>query len=191
VLVAGVDEAGRGCLAGPVTAAALLLPARPPRGIDDSKRLTPRQREALMDALVIAGARFAWACAGVGEIDRLNIRQASFLAMRRAIAALPEPPDMVLVDGFEIPRLSLPQQALIRGDARCLSIAAASIVAKVARDRLMVELDRRYPRYDFARHKGYPTPDHLAALRRFGPSPIHRRSFGPVREVIEPSLFRG
>jgi ribonuclease HII len=109
--------------------------------------------------------------------------------MRRALAALPERPGAVLVDGFAIPRLTYPQQALIRGDARCLSIAAASIVAKVMRDRLMLELDRRYPQYGFARHKGYPTPDHLVALRRHGPTPVHRRSFAPVRSLVELSLF--
>jgi len=187
--VAGVDEAGRGCLAGPVTAAALVLPARPPRGIDDSKRLAPHVREALFHALELAGARFAWACVEAEEIDRLNIRRASFLAMRRALEALPEAPGAVLVDGFEIPRLPLPQQALVHGDARCLSIAAASIVAKVARDRLMLELDRRFPQYGFAHHKGYPTPGHLEALQRHGPSPVHRRSFAPVRQLIEISLF--
>jgi len=190
-VIAGVDEAGRGCLAGPVTAAALILPARPPRGIDDSKRLRPREREALFRALETSGARFAWACAEPEEIDRLNIRQASFLAMRRALAALSEPPSAVLVDGFPIPRLTLPQQALVRGDSRCLSIAAASIVAKVARDRLMVELDGRYPAYGLAQHKGYPTAAHLQALRRHGPSPIHRRTFAPVRCLIELSLFGG
>jgi ribonuclease HII len=190
-LIAGVDEAGRGCLAGPVTAAALILPARPPRGIDDSKRLTHRQREALFHALETSGARFAWASADPEEIDRLNIREASFLAMRRAVAALAEPPGAVLVDGFLIPHFPLPQQALVRGDSRCLSIAAASIVAKVARDRLMVELDEQYPAYGLAQHKGYPTAEHLRALRRHGPSPIHRRTFGPVRCLIELSLFEG
>jgi ribonuclease HII len=185
---AGVDEAGRGCLAGPVVAAALILPARPPRGIDDSKRLTPRAREALLSALERSGARFAWACAESEEIDRIDIRRASFLAMRRALDALPERPGVVLVDGFAIPLLDLPQQALVHGDAICLSIAAASIVAKVSRDRLMLELDARYPHYGFAVHKGYATPAHLEALRRHGPCLIHRRSFAPVRDSIEPRL---
>jgi ribonuclease HII len=186
--VAGVDEAGRGCLAGPVVAAAVILPSRPPRGIDDSKRLTPRMREALASALESSGARIAWAGAECDEIDRHDIRRATFLAMRRALEALPERPAAVLVDGFAIPLLDLPQQALVHGDALCLSIAAASIIAKVARDRLMLDLDRLYPDYGFAVHKGYATPDHLAALRRHGPCPCHRRSFAPVRDVIEPRL---
>jgi ribonuclease HII len=180
-----VDEAGRGCLAGPVVAAAVVLPPRPPRGIDDSKRLTPTSREALLRDLIESGAAIAWAAAAPEEIDRLNIRQASFLAMRRAIAALPEAPGAVLVDGFEIPGFPGPQQAVVHGDALCLCIAAASIVAKVARDRLMTELDARYPRYRFGEHKGYPTPAHLDALRRYGPTPLHRRTFAPVRRVLE------
>jgi ribonuclease HII len=183
-LVAGVDEAGRGCLAGPVAAGAVILGKRVPRGIDDSKKLVPERRAELFAALTRSDARLAWGLAQAGEIDRLDIRQASFLAMRRALAALDQPPDALLVDGFAIPLCDLPQRPIIHGDALSLSIAAASIVAKVIRDRLMAELAVHYPAYGFERHKGYPTPEHLEALRRHGPCAIHRRSFGPVRALL-------
>jgi ribonuclease HII len=183
-VIAGVDEAGRGCLAGPVVAAAVILPARAPAGVQDSKRLSAPARERLYHALVAGGAQIGIGQASPEEIDAINIRQASFLAMRRAIALLAPVPDALLVDGFVIPECGLPQRALIKGDARCLSIAAASIVAKVYRDRLMVSLARDYPPYGFERHKGYPTRAHVGALRDAGPSRIHRRTFGPVAALL-------
>lgn len=181
-LIAGVDEAGCGPLAGPVVAAAVLgdRPLRIP-GLQDSKRLSADRREAL--AVRIREEALAWAVgvATVEEIDALNIRAAARLAQARAVAALPEPPHLVLVDGpWRIP-LELPQKPVVDGDARVALIAAASILAKVERDRIMVDLDARYPGYGFARHKGYPTPEHLQALARLGPCPAHRRSFRPLR----------
>lgn len=187
-IVAGVDEVGRGCLAGPVVAAAVILGERVPRGVDDSKRLSTLTREFLFNALQGSEARLAVGLAGPWEIDRVNIREASFLAMRRALSRLPEPPQALLVDGFSIPGLEIPQRALVRGDARSLSIAAASIIAKVTRDRMMVQLARRFPVYGFDRHKGYPTAEHLHALERHGPCRLHRRSFGPVRLAAQASL---
>jgi ribonuclease HII len=142
-------------------------------------------RSRLFAALADAGAVLSWGAAQPQEIDRLNILRASFLAMRRAVAGLPERPEALLVDGFAIPDLELPQRALIKGDARCLSIAAASIVAKVVRDRMMIDLDRLFPAFGFRKHKGYPTREHVEALRRHGPTPVHRRSFGPVREMLQ------
>ncbi|MBM3318578.1 MAG: ribonuclease HII [Candidatus Eisenbacteria bacterium] len=189
--VAGVDEAGRGCLAGPVVAGAVVLGRRAPRGIDDSKRLSREQRERLLLALGDSGARIAWAEASPEEIDRLNIRRASFLAMRRAVERLGVEPDALLVDGFEIPGLGLRQRALIHGDALSVSIAAASIVAKVTRDRAMRALAETLPGYGFERHFGYPTREHLAALERLGPTPWHRRSFEPVRRVLAGQLELG
>jgi len=165
-------------------AGAVILGRRVPRGIDDSKKLTPERREELWAALTRSDAHLAWGRAEPDEIDRLNIRQASFLAMRRALAALDQPPEAVLVDGWRIPQCDLPQQAIVHGDALSLAIAAASIVAKVIRDHAMAELARRYPAYGFDRHKGYPTPQHLEALRRHGPCAIHRRSFAPVRALL-------
>jgi len=181
VHVAGVDEVGRGCLAGPVVAAAVILdPDRTVRGIADSKTVPPAERERL--AAEIRGAALAWAVAEVGpaDIDRLAIHRASIEAMRRAVAALAPQPDVVLVDAFSIPGLSVAQRGIVHGDRRSASIAAASIVAKVHRDRLMAALDARDDRYGYARHKGYATPEHLAALERFGYSPQHRRSFRPA-----------
>jgi ribonuclease HII len=176
--LAGVDEAGRGPLAGPVTAAAVILPRRhylP--GLDDSKRLTPGAREQL-EALILAKARAsAVAVVPVESIDRINILQASRLAMRRALAGLAVAPAGALVDGTSAGDLGFPYLAVVDGDALCPSISAASILAKVARDRIMQALDRTYPQYGFARHKGYSTPEHIAALRRFGTCPAHRRSF--------------
>ena len=186
VLVAGVDEAGRGPLAGPVCAAAVILdPARPIVGLADSKTLSPARREAL-DA-EIRECCLAWAIAwsSAEEIDRINILQASLLAMQRAVAALAVRPGRVLVDGNRCPDLDCETQAVIGGDGSVASIGAASILAKVARDRLMGELDRRFPGYGFAGHKGYPTKVHLQALRVLGPCPEHRRSFGPVRALTE------
>lgn len=180
--VAGVDEAGRGPLAGPVVAAAVILdPARPIEGLRDSKQLTPRQRRRL--ARLIRVRALAWAACrvGPGRIDAVNILEATWRAMRTALGRLRVPPGLVLVDGrLRVPRLPWPQRAIVRGDRRCASIAAASILAKVARDAFMVGADRRYPGYGFRRHKGYATADHLEALARLGPCPLHRRSFRTV-----------
>jgi len=179
--VCGVDEAGRGPLAGPVVAAAVILtPARIPEGLNDSKALSPKQRELLLNAIEKN------ACIGIGiaepeEIDRINILQASLIAMRRAVLALPELPNMALIDGNRLPDLPCEAQAIVKGDSRSLSIAAASIVAKVTRDRLMVKANIRYPGYGLAGHKGYPTKAHIELVKTLGPSPIHRFSFKPVR----------
>ncbi len=181
--IAGCDEAGRGCLFGPVYAAAVVLnPERPVRGLRDSKQLTPGRREEL--AALIRERASAWAVAWVepGEIDRINIYQASRLAMKRAVAKIVPPVDYLLVDALTVD-IDVPQRALIRGDARCRSIAAASILAKVDRDRAMRRWDRLYPDYGLARHKGYGTPEHLRALALHGPTPEHRVSFAPVRRA--------
>lgn len=186
--LAGVDEAGRGPLAGPVVAAAVVLPQGGRwDGLDDSKQVAPKEREALYARVSTESRAFAWAVVGPRTIDCFNIRQASLAAMRRAVARLGLLPDMVLVDGNdEVPGLPCAQQAVVDGDARMLSIAAASIVAKVTRDRIMERLDRRWPEYGFARHKGYGTPEHLEALARFGPCPLHRYSYAPVRVQMLP-----
>ena len=189
-VAAGVDEAGRGCIAGPVVAAAVVLPVRVPPGLDDSKRLTPQRRSRLLELLREAGAAIGIAAIGPGTIDRINIREASFEAMRRAIAHLPSPPEVLLVDGFEIPGLEIPQRALVKGDQRCLSVAAASIVAKVCRDEMMIALGQRFPEYGFEVHKGYPTRAHLEAVARHGPLPVHRLSFTPVRRLATVSGAR-
>jgi ribonuclease HII len=183
VTVAGVDEVGRGPLAGPVVAAAVVLDARCGwDGVNDSKKLSPDAREAIYARVLQEARAFAWAVVGPRTIDALNIRQASLEAMRRAIVRLPLAPDLVLVDGNDrVPGLACRQQSVISGDAHLLSVAAASIVAKVVRDHIMERLDRVWPDYGFARHKGYGTPEHLAALGRFGPCPLHRFSFAPVR----------
>jgi ribonuclease HII len=186
--VAGVDEAGRGPLAGPVVAAAVVLDlSRKWDGLDDSKQLSPEARDEQY-ARVLEGARaFAWAVAGSRWIDRVNIRRATHDAMTRAVARLSLVPELVLVDGHEtIASIDRCQQAVIGGDGRCLSIAAASVLAKVVRDRIMQRLDRVWPAYGFARHKGYSTPEHLEALRLHGPCPIHRWSFAPVTELELP-----
>ncbi len=185
VRVAGVDEVGRGPLAGPVVAAAVILdPSRPIAGLDDSKRLTAARRAALEP--IIQECALAWALgrAEVEEVDRLNVLIASMLAMQRAVAALGEMPGHVLVDGNRTPALPCPATAIIGGDRKVAAIAAASILAKVARDREMVGQDARYPGYGFARHKGYPSAEHLAALMVLGPSPLHRKSFAPVRKAM-------
>ena len=182
--VAGVDEAGRGPLAGPVVAAAVILdPASVPAGIDDSKRLGRAARTRLHLALRDVAA-IGVGAASVALIDRLNIRQATLIAMGRAVAALHPPPDAVLVDGLDLPDCGLPGRAVVKGDSRSLSIAAASIVAKVTRDRIMAALHPRRPHYGWATNQGYGTPAHLAALARLGPCPHHRRSFAPVRESL-------
>ena len=181
-VVAGVDEAGRGPLAGPVVAAAVML-ERGGRwdGLNDSK-VVPAERRAELYARVVVEARaFSWAVVGQRTIDRMNIRSASLEAMRRAVCRLRLTPELILVDGnCRVPGLAHPQQAVVDGDARLLSVAAASIVAKVVRDRIMERLDSVWPGYGFARHKGYSTPEHLDALTRLGPCPLHRYSFAPV-----------
>jgi ribonuclease HII len=184
VCVAGVDEVGRGCLAGPVMAGAVVLdPGRHIPGLADSKALTEQARERLYD--VIVARALAWRVIGVepAEIDAINIHQATLQAMRRAVLALSPLPDAVLVDAFRIPQLPMAQRGVVRGDRQCAAIAAASIVAKVTRDRLMDRLHTTDPRYGFARHKGYATAEHLAAVSRYGYSSVHRRSFRP------PTLF--
>jgi len=191
--LAGVDEAGRGPLAGPVVAAALIF-ERPfleaeqygaLQGITDSKRLTEAQRDGFFDLLTRSQqVTIGLGLADVGEIDTLNILRATHLAMRRALEALARPPDFALVDGLPVPGLPVPSRAIVGGDGRSLSIAAASIVAKVTRDRHMRELDRAYPNYGFAGHKGYGTRAHTEALLRHGPSPQHRRTFRPVEDAI-------
>ena len=188
--VAGVDEAGRGPLAGPVVAAAVILDrARTWDGMDDSKKLDETVREALYARVLSEARAFGWAVIGPRAVDTLNIRRASLEAMRRAIGLLAVPPALVLVDGAdEIPGVLARQRAVIDGDARMLSIAAASVVAKVVRDRIMTHLDRVWPAYGFAQHKGYGTPEHLEVLRRIGPCPLHRYSYQPVR-VQELPLF--
>ncbi len=186
LLVAGVDEAGRGPLAGPVLAAAVILdPLRPVAGLADSKTLSASQREVLAGQICSHALAWAVASASVEEIDQLNILQASLLAMCRAVAALNPAPAEALIDGNQVPRLECAARAIVRGDASEPAISAASILAKVARDAEMVALDSVYPDYGFARHKGYPTAQHLAALERHGVSPAHRRSFGPVRRLLD------
>jgi ribonuclease HII len=184
VHVAGVDEVGRGCLAGPVVAAAVVLhPDRHIAGVCDSKLVPAPERERLYDRILTAAVAWAVAAADPAEIDRINIHQASLRAMQRAILALVPLPDVVLVDAFRVPELPMAQRGVLHGDRRCSAIAAASIIAKVTRDRQMLELHGRDPRYGFDRHKGYATADHLEAVARFGYSEVHRRTFRP------PTLF--
>jgi ribonuclease HII len=183
-LVAGVDEAGRGPLAGPVVAAAVILDdLQPIRGLADSKVLSPRKREFLYDEIRARALCCSIASASVEEIDQINILQATMLAMKRAVEGLRILPHRVVVDGNRVPQLRLPVEALIRGDALMPAISAASILAKVERDRLCQALHAAHPAYGFATHKGYPTPEHLRALREHGPCPEHRCSFAPVREA--------
>lgn len=184
-LIAGVDEAGRGPLAGPVVAAAVILnPHRPIAGLADSKKLTEKQRERLFDEIREHALAWTVARARVREIDDINILQASLLAMQRAVYALKIEPQLVLIDGNKSPELPYPTRAIIGGDATEESISAASIIAKVLRDRLMRMLDKKYPQYGLGKHKGYPTASHVAALREHGVSRIHRLTFGPVAAVI-------
>lgn len=181
----GVDEVGRGCLAGDVLAAAVILdPSRPVAGLADSKRLSAARRERLYGEITARAAAWAVGRATVAEIDRLNILQASLLAMQRAVAALAIAPQHVLVDGNRAPRFACTATAIVKGDARVPAISAASILAKVLRDAEMDALHARHPLYGFDRHKGYPTAEHFAALKAHGPLPEHRRSFAPVRAVI-------
>ncbi|RRS03590.1 ribonuclease HII [Aquabacterium soli] len=185
-LVAGVDEAGRGPLAGPVVAAAVILDDQQPiKGLNDSKKLTPATRERLFDEIRAKALCLCIAEATVEEIDQINILQATMLAMRRAVEGLRLKPAQVLVDGNRLPVLKVPAEAIVKGDAKVTAIAAASILAKVHRDRLCRELHDRYPHYGFDGHKGYGTAEHLAALAAHGACPEHRRSFGPVREALE------
>ncbi len=184
-LCAGVDEVGRGPLAGDVVAAAVILDERAiPEGITDSKKLTPRRRELLAEQIKEAAIAWALGRASVQEIDQLNILQASMLAMQRAVRALPVTPARVQVDGNRCPELAVPTEAIVGGDASVPAIAAASIIAKVQRDQELDILDEQYPGYGFARHKGYPTKTHMEALQRLGVTPVHRKSFGPVKRLL-------
>jgi ribonuclease HII len=185
-LAAGVDEAGRGPLAGPVVAAAVILdPDNPVHGVTDSKALTEQQREELDEKIKTHALAWAIGRAEVAEIDSINILQATLLAMQRAVEGLTRSPDRVLVDGNRCPRLSYPSEAIIKGDAKVVAIGAASILAKVCRDRELVLLDAQYPGYGLAQHKGYPTKMHLQALETLGVTPVHRRSFGPDKRLLE------
>ncbi|GAC1365529.1 MAG: ribonuclease HII [Ktedonobacteraceae bacterium] len=187
--IAGLDEVGRGCLAGPVVAAAVILPLAEEThtrlaGVNDSKQLSALARERLYDQIMQYALAVGIGYGSVEIIDERNILQATKHAMISAIGKLSVAPQALLLDAIFLPKVDLPQRSIIKGDAHCLSIAAASIIAKVTRDRLMVELDKEYPAYGFAQHKGYGTPTHLAALRRYGPTPLHRRSFSPVSELF-------
>lgn len=181
--IAGVDEVGRGPLAGPVVAAAVILnPSQPIVGLADSKLLTEKRREVLYEQIIQRSIAYAFGRAEPEEIDRLNILQASLLAMQRAVVALPILPEFAWVDGNHCPQLPCQAEALIKGDQKIASVSAASIIAKVVRDREMVAYDAQYPGYGFAAHKGYGTKQHIQALRELGPTEIHRQSFAPVRE---------
>jgi ribonuclease HII len=185
MLIAGVDEAGRGPLAGPVVAAAVILhPERRVRGLRDSKLLSAQQRETLVPKIHRCAVAWAVAIADVDEIDTLNILWATMLAMQRAVEALTVAPDAAWIDGDRCPALRCEARAFVGGDASHAAIAAASILAKTARDAMLVELDREYPQYGFAQHKGYATPEHRGALIRHGPCPAHRRSFYPVLQSV-------
>jgi ribonuclease HII len=185
VLLAGCDEVGRGPLAGDVVAAAVILdPNRPIIGLDDSKKLSEKKRELLFDEIKLKAISWCVARASVAEIDNINILQASLLAMTRAVQGLDIQPEHVLVDGNKLPRWHYNAEAVIKGDSRVAAISAASILAKVVRDREMLELDKRYPGYGFCDHKGYPTKVHMDALDRLGITPIHRKSYAPVRAKI-------
>lgn len=187
--IAGVDEVGVGPLAGPVVAAAVVLPPELRlRGVDDSKKLRPAQREELAGRLRQEALAYALGIVAVEDIDRMNIYRATLEAMRRAVVGLAIEPEHVVVDARTIPGITLPQTAIVGGDARSFSIAAASIIAKCARDAMMRDLDALYPQYGFAGHMGYGTPKHLAAIHQHGPCPAHRRSFAPVREMRLPGL---
>ena len=185
-LIAGVDEAGRGPLAGPVVAAAVILdPHNPIEGLNDSKKLTERARNQLFDEICSKAKAFAISEASVAEIDDINILQASLLAMQRAVEALSITPHKILVDGTFCPKVSMASEAMINGDALVQEISAASILAKVYRDRLMQKLDQEHPGYGLGKHMGYPTKAHISALENLGVSPIHRKTFGPVKKLIE------
>jgi len=185
-LIVGVDEAGRGPLAGPVVAAAVMLdPAQPIKGLADSKTLSELKRERLFDEIRAKALCCCIAEASVEEIDALNILQATLLAMRRAVAGLRLKPTLVLVDGNRVPELTVPAEAIVKGDAKVKAISAASILAKVHRDRHCLVMHEQHPKYGFDKHKGYPTAEHLAALQRHGVTDWHRRTFGPVRALLD------
>ncbi|GIU81762.1 MAG: ribonuclease HII [Acidobacteria bacterium] len=180
--VAGIDEVGRGCLAGPVVAAACILdPSKPlPKGLNDSKKVSAKERERLADEIKRASIAYSIAQVEAEEIDKINILQATKKAMKMAVEKLKPAPNFLLIDALSLDTLKIPQKSIIRGDATCASIAAASIIAKTYRDNLMKELDKTYPIYGFAKHVGYGTKQHLEALRKYGPCPIHRKSFHGV-----------
>ena len=186
-MIAGVDEAGRGPLAGPVVAAAVIFPNGPLAGVADSKKLSATKRDALYD-LIRDNCIYGIGVATVEEIDQFNILQATFIAMRRAVAALSQPPSRLLIDGNQRPTFEgfVPEQveAIVSGDALVAEISAASILAKVTRDRMMLQLDSQFPGYGFAKHSGYPVAAHITALTSLGPSPVHRRTFGPVARLL-------
>lgn len=185
LLIAGVDEAGRGPLAGPVVSAAVILPADfSVDGVNDSKKLTAAKRDRLFDRIRAEAVSVAVGIADHEEIDHLNILQASLLSMKRAVKALETPPDYLLIDGIFTVSYPIAQEAVKKGDSLSMSIAAASIIAKVTRDRIMDNYDREFPQYGFKKHKGYPTQKHREAIRQHGPSPIHRKSFSGVREFL-------
>lgn len=176
--ICGVDEAGRGPLAGPVFAAAVILPfGEVIEGLDDSKKLTEKKREKIFDVIVEKAVGFGIACAEVGEIEEINILNASFLAMHRAIDKISPLPDFALIDGNMVRNIQIPAQSIVKGDSLSASVAAASVLAKVSRDRLLYEYDKLYPEYGFAKHKGYPTKAHYEAIAKYGPCPVHRLSF--------------
>ncbi len=192
ILIAGVDEVGRGPLAGPVVAAAVILdPERPIAGLADSKQLSEKRREALSELIMEQALAWHIARAEVEEIDRINILQASLLAMQRAVLALKPMAELALIDGNRCPELPCPAQAVVKGDSLVAAISAASIIAKVARDREMVALDRDFPGYGLARHKGYPSRQHIEALQTLGVTSIHRRSYAPVRRLLEMNDRKG
>lgn len=184
LLTAGTDEAGRGPLAGPVVAAAVILGKQfDTAGLRDSKKLSQKQREKWHQLIITEAYAYSICVTDAQEIDRINILQASLEAMRKAIEQIMPQPRLVLVDGNQVPNLSMPARAIVGGDDLYPAISAASIVAKVTRDQIMLKLHAEYPQYGFDKHKGYPTPQHLAALREHGPCPAHRRSFGPVKQL--------
>ena len=185
IILAGSDEAGRGPLAGDVVAAAVILdPNKPILGLNDSKKLSEKKREALFEEIIEKAASYCIASASVQEIDELNILHASMLAMQRSIEGLDIQPTHVQVDGNRCPKISIPCEAIVQGDGKVAEISAASILAKVTRDRQMVEMDKKYPEYGFAKHKGYPTKLHREILEQLGATPEHRRSFAPVKKVL-------
>lgn len=190
-LIAGVDEAGRGPLAGPVVAAAVIIPRGVKlEGLADSKKLSPRKRDELFEMIIHSGAACAIGVMDHETIDRHNILKASLMAMRRAILSLAEAPEIVLIDGNQaVPNLNCPQITVVGGDASCASISAASIIAKVTRDRIMDKYQEIYPQYSFSIHRGYPTARHLEELKSFGPTEIHRKTFRPVEALLEKTLF--